>query len=142
MHKIEYGDRALIINPYHYCIILDEETYNAELDRLKVSSADRYSWLKPNADATTHFFHLKEAQKNIAIVCLNDKKKVSDTQKVALIVHEAVHIWQFIEEYIGEINTSKEFEAYSIQGIVQELLFSYDKAKNSISKRKQRAKKD
>lgn len=141
MHDIHWCNRVLIENPYHYCLVLDEKSYHKELKRLKVSNKN--PWLNNGADATVHFLYKPETNKHIAIVCIEDtNKEVSDTQKVALLVHEAVHIWQHVEAHLGELDTSREFEAYSIQGIVQELLISYDKAKASKRKKKPRVKKD
>lgn len=37
------------------------------------------------------------------------------TQIIALIVHECVHMFQWICDEIGETHPSKEFEAYTIQ---------------------------
>jgi hypothetical protein len=46
-------------------------------------------------------------------------------QVYALLVHEAVHIWQDVKHRIGEDNPSSEFEAYAIQNISQELMLAY-----------------
>ena len=41
----------------------------------------------------------------------------------ALVVHEAVHIWQEIRTMMNEKEPSIEFEAYSIQKIAQDLMY-------------------
>jgi hypothetical protein len=42
-----------------------------------------------------------------------------------MLVHEAVHVWQFHCENIGEREPSIEFEAYSIQAVSQFLMEAY-----------------
>lgn len=56
-------------------------------------------------------------------------KKRAIEQVYGLLVHEAVHVWQRIMEYIGESKPSDEFMAYGIQAIAQELMFAYKEAK-------------
>lgn len=43
------------------------------------------------------------------------------------IVHESVHVWQKIMEYMGEDNPGIETEAYTIEYIVKELGLLYQK---------------
>jgi hypothetical protein len=50
---------------------------------------------------------------------------ITGLQVAALLVHEAVHVWQLFRESIGEHGPSKEFEAYSIQAISQRLMERY-----------------
>ena len=59
------------------------------------------------------------------MVYIDKDAECSDTDKVALICHEAVHVWQEIKEKMGEENPSIEFEAYSIQKIFFDLLTMY-----------------
>jgi len=44
---------------------------------------------------------------------------------IALLVHEATHIKQYIMKHIGERKPSKEFEAYLMHHIMLELLKAY-----------------
>lgn len=74
-------------------------------------------------DATTNFLKNKKGN-TVAIVLLYDHSE-DLTSTLALIVHEAVHIWQEIKQILGEHDPSKEFEAYSIQAISQELMTEY-----------------
>jgi hypothetical protein len=132
---MEWCDRKLVVSPYYYCLVVSEEQYEKELTKLKISKKIWPAFISKGADATTHFFS-HESGKQIAIVTIDaSRKDVTPTQKVALIVHEAVHIWQAIKLSIGEKEPSNEFEAYSIQAIVQELLLAYDRA-NSKKKKK------
>lgn len=137
-HKVEWCDRKLVTSPYYYCLVLTEKTYHKELDKLNIPDNIRSTWLNSGADATAHFFTHGETNRKICIVCLNDTKKVTDVQKVGLLCHEAIHIWQYIREELGEHNPSKEFEAYSIQTIFEELLYAHGRAKESLASKKKR----
>lgn len=44
---------------------------------------------------------------------------------MALLVHEAMHVWQYVLEYIGEHKPSYEFEAYMVQKICLKLFDAY-----------------
>lgn len=50
-------------------------------------------------------------------------------QYYSLLVHEAVHIFQRVCNYIGEDKPSDEFEAYCIQAISQELMYAWKNRK-------------
>ena len=59
-----------------------------------------------------------------------DKKEITKlytpTQIVGLIVHESVHVWQEVRSAMGEDNPSSEFEAYSVERIVEDLLSEWE----------------
>lgn len=42
-----------------------------------------------------------------------------------LLAHECMHVWQYVKEQMHEKEPSEEFEAYSFQGIFQDLLGEY-----------------
>ena len=75
-----------------------------------------------DAPACTIFFETNE------LIVFVDKKQAKyrkQAEVIALIVHEAVHVWQEIKQRMGEQNPSIEFEAYSIQQIVVNLVSDY-----------------
>lgn len=43
------------------------------------------------------------------------------------IIHESVHIWQMMMDYMQEDNPGKEMEAYTIEHIVKTLMLHYQK---------------
>lgn len=57
------------------------------------------------------------------IVGINEQDTPIET--VALIVHEAVHVWQGYAASLSETEPGAEFEAYSVQAITLELLKQY-----------------
>lgn len=112
-------DRALVISPYYYCLAKTEKEYLKECKRMAIPAPQPF--LNEGAHATTHYFLLGDGRR-IAIVCVGKHKARTKHQINALLVHEAVHIWQEIKAELGETNPSKEFEAYGIQNIAQALM--------------------
>lgn len=77
-----------------------------------------------DAPAATHFYDDEKI-----VVLLDKKANVTDSEKVALLVHESVHVWQEIRKRMGEREPSSEFEAYSVQSIFLGLLSLYQEGK-------------
>jgi hypothetical protein len=121
----KWCDRRIVDTPVYYCLCLDEESFTKELIRLKVPVNQHPQFLLKYADATTHWLETSEGRL-CALVTLNTTVDIDKLQKLSLIVHEAVHIWQETKIVIGETNPSKEFEAYSIQAIAQNLMFALE----------------
>jgi len=115
-------NRRLVDSPVYFCLCFNEKQFKKKLKHLKVK--EELAFVNCGSDATTHYF-TKPDGKTAAIVCLKQNKDLKSEQHIALLVHEAVHVWQRARESIGEHEPSKEFEAYSIQSITQELLRYY-----------------
>jgi hypothetical protein len=127
MKKPEWLRRDLIQSPCYYTLCTTEKQFHTELKRMKLARGTWPSFNKTkHADATTHFFNTPE-QKLCAIVCIKppDPKTVEPLQICAMLVHEAVHIWQEIRQHLGETYPSSEFEAYSVQRLAQALMYEY-----------------
>ncbi len=123
--KAEWLDRSLVVSPYYYTLCTTEKLFEKELKRL---SLPKESWPKftanDHSDAATHFF--ESDSKRCVIICVRAKKGVHNTAQVhAMLVHEAVHLWQEIKGNLGEASPSPEFEAYSIQCLSQRLFEEY-----------------
>jgi hypothetical protein len=128
MEKIietKWLDRSLIVGP-HLALVLSEKEFHQAMKDCHIPKPERGAWLKNSyCDATVH--HLENPQgSQCCIVALRVTKKHSIMQVNAMLVHEAVHIWQAFKQHIGERKPSREFEAYSIQAIAQRLMESYD----------------
>ena len=121
--KVPWLNRSLIIGPY-LCLCTTEEDYHAVMDYLKVPPHQREPWVNERADATTHLLENQD-RGLVAVVCLGDVSRCSSVDVAALLVHEAVHVWQAFCEHIGDTSPSDEFEAYSIQSISYELMTAY-----------------
>jgi len=123
--KVKYIDRALVVNPYYVGLVTNEQAFRQELKRLKVPEKDWPDYMGSNhADATAHFLEKADGS-SISLVCLREKKKVDRVQVLGVLIHEAVHVWQYVRRYLGESAPSDEFEAYAVQKIAQGLIAAY-----------------
>ena len=132
---MKWCDRTLIQSPYFYGVCLDEKDYHKTLKKLELPERLWAPFVNPGKDATVHYW-VHDDGRNVALVCIKDAHKHKPGSVVGILVHEAVHIWQAIKEDMGETHPSKEFEAYSIQWIVQELIESYNHANSKRTKKK------
>jgi hypothetical protein len=121
----EWLDRALMVSPVYYALCTTEAGYHKILKGMGVDKDTWPPFTSFDAGGTTHFF--TKGDKVSAVVCVKNDKSLDKLQIYALLVHEAVHIWQEILQNIHEKAPSQEFEAYSIQKISQNLMYSYDK---------------
>jgi hypothetical protein len=135
MNKSRWLNRELMINPYYYALCLNKKDFNYELKHLGIKKTHRPEFLlNSHCNATLHFLESKKLGSNCAIICLGNTDCVDKLQVYSLLVHEAVHLWQHIKEHIGEHIPSNEFEAYSIQAISQNLMYSYKEQIKKLKK--------
>ena len=132
--KAQWLGRSLITGPY-LCLCTTEKDYHAVMDYLKVPAHQRRPWVGKRANATTHLLENQD-HGSAAVVCLGDVSRRSPVDVAALLVHEAVHVWQAFCEDIGEKSPSGEFEAYSIQSIFYELMTAYTNKTSLRGRRK------
>lgn len=108
--------------PY-FCLCVNESEYIKVMRHLKLKHPP--PWVNEGAGATTHT--LTSKGKLCCVVCIDvPTNGVKKGEAYALLVHEAVHIWQKYCDSIGEVSPSVEFEAYTIQAISQALMFAFD----------------
>lgn len=124
--RAEYVSDELIFNPIRIGVCIDEESYVGELDALNVPYWERPQFIIDGKDGTVHFFSEKSNGGEVALVCLRHKEAQTGIQLAGLICHEAVHIWQHGRTIMGEDSPSKEFEAYAIQWIFQQICWTYE----------------
>ena len=116
-------DRNLIQSPLYVALCLSEKKYLKEVKRMGIKNPP--PWIKTaHADATANFF-TRDGKESV-IVCLRNHENHTGVEVAALLVHEAVHIWQAVRDIIGETSPSSEFEAYSVQQISLELMWAYE----------------
>lgn len=122
-------DRNLMVCRVHYTLCITEQAFRRELKRLDVAAGDQPHFAAHNGASTSHGKYAANGNA-WAIVTLDHadaiKRKVRPIQIAALLVHEAVHIWQKHAALIGSWNDhGDEDEAYAIQSISQNLMFEY-----------------
>lgn len=123
---MKWLDRALVVLPHFYGLCLDEKDFRRELKSLKVPRANWPPFLaSTHANATAHFFEKGDGG-FCAIITLADTAGRSTAQVHAMLVHEAVHLWQETRSILGEKSPSSEFEVYAVQSISQRLMEAYD----------------
>jgi hypothetical protein len=120
---VKWLNRDLITGPYLGLATTEAEFHKA-LRHCKVPADKWPKWVSEGANATTHTMGNAQGY-TTCIVCLRPDKDCTPIQIAAVLVHEAVHVWQEHCERIGEDRPSPEFEAYSIQAISQRLMQAY-----------------
>ena len=84
-----------------------------------------------DGDGATHLIDDNKGGK-IILVTLNDRYYRRDRKTIdlatALLVHESVHVWQYMLEVAGERSRPREIEAHSIEWIFSELYINYSRA--------------
>lgn len=120
-------DRTLLKSPYCFALCRKEKEFKKELKRLQIPKNQWPEFMGSNhANATVHYFENSHLDIKCCIVCLGSTKGYTEIQVYALLVHEAVHIWQATRDSIGERHPGLEQEAYAIQCISQQLFTAYN----------------
>lgn len=84
----------------------------------------------PRTDARAVTFENRTTCDVTIIVCIHERFAAKPAvETMALIAHEATHIWQTIRKQMDESDPSPEFEAYAIQDIVLRLGAAYEQSR-------------
>jgi len=131
--------RDLITGPY-LRLCLSAKEYEAELKSLKLAKGGPFP--SERGIARCNWYTHKNGDL-MCFVCLHgDVLEDRDGPQIAaLIVHEAVHVFQRYRNWVGESKPSSEFEAYSIQTISQRLMYAFiDQTKKAARRRPSRSR--
>jgi len=125
--KVDWRDRCLFRGGY-LTLVTSQPEFEQALRDLDIP-VEGHPYLNPGAHATTHSY----APVNGTIACIvginfEDAQQQEPIDVAALLVHEAVHVWQKEEGACGAIGCfGTEGEAYGIQNISAELMRAYAK---------------
>jgi hypothetical protein len=117
LNKILWLDRGW--QPVHLGFCPSEKAFKSCLKEYDIKQEIKY----PSASGFTIHFANDLTGDDFVVVGL--KKHDNPLEIVGLIVHEAVHVFDYICEAIGEDEPSDEFKAYSIQMITMMLMKAY-----------------
>lgn len=125
--KARYLERALMFSKVWYCLVLSEREYHAELRRLKIARGDGGPFL-PDGHHGAEVTWISFEGRICGIVKIDPAHclKLLPCQVYAMLVHEAVHLWQRHAKEIGSDNAGEE-EAYAIQRYAQALIHEFDR---------------
>lgn len=120
-------DAPIIGLAYIVTLCVTPAQFYAYLRKIKMPVGEQPEYLDSDVDACVHFLKSPNKKRH-AVVCVSDQAGEPQIKTIALLVHEAVHIWQWQCEFMGEDAPGREFEAYSIQAITKLLLEEYERA--------------
>jgi|SRR5690606_37610400 len=124
--KPRWSGERILASPIYWTVVTDERQFPHVLKEVyhpeKPPHVDWFS--NSTTPGITHRFASSSGD-IFCVVCIRGTDDLDPLAVAALIAHEAVHIWQFIQEYLSEEHPSIEFEAYSVQIILQQLLHEY-----------------
>lgn len=120
----DWLNRHLIVGPY-LALCLSEAAFAKSMDELNAPADNRPKWVSDGAQATAHTFDNPNGDV-ICVVCLRDWEGKDPVAIAGILVHEAVHVWQTARDalLLGS-KPCAELEAYSIQNISQQLMWSF-----------------
>ncbi len=73
----------------------------------------------------TRWLHNSTTGEAVIVVVLSDEHERDAFEIISTLIHEAVHVWQFLCQSIGEKEPGIEMEAYGIQHITEGLIKAF-----------------
>lgn len=133
--KLNWLERYTVVAP-HLLLAGDEATYRAACAYLKDPWPTQ--WIPDHGGAMTHTFYTDG--KLSCVVGLDVAAAAAREDQVpviGLLAHEATHVAQILFRNIGEDKPSDELYSYTVQSILQQLLWEYIRQKEALKKRAQ-----
>lgn len=116
-----------IINGPNLCLVLNQRDFARALSDCDIPMGDRGDFVTHGAMATTHVVQRRNGQ-YACVVALQGWEGEDPVTVAGMLVHEAVHVWQTArDDMMREPKPGIEVEAYSIQWISQQLMWSFIK---------------
>lgn len=115
--------RTLLKTPIRYGLCMSQKDFDVALTKLGLEPEP---WVREGDAALTHI--ITNGNKVSVVVCLATPSSTETLEQTyGTLVHEAVHVWQEIREYIGEQRAGNEQEAYCVEQIAYNLMSEYRK---------------
>lgn len=110
--------------PFNFGFTMSEKAFNEKMKLMKVDEPP--SFLINNSAGTTHHFSGLRGM-DTALVCIDYNKVKRHEREIiyGLMVHESVHVLDYLLESMNDKNPSAEFKAYTVQGVAQFLFYQY-----------------
>lgn len=86
----------------------------------------------PTTEARTSHFEKGNKDPCLIVTIADQLDRCDRLGLLALLVHEAAHVWQAVRRDIGETEPSAEFEAYALQNITLQLCAAYSKTRKRL----------
>lgn len=91
----------------------------------KLRITNRPSWEESDGRCE-HWWNVGKYLDHVVLITLSTKARRHEMPYIAgVIAHECMHAWRHIREAIGEKEPSSEFEAYTMQQMVQHVLHAH-----------------
>lgn len=113
--------------PLYYGFCPSKKAWDREMKRLGIK--DEYPHPDGAGGRMHDFEHSDGAHAVLITICEKQAKEADLVTLIGIMTHEATHVWQTMLDYMGEKDPSPEFEAYSMQFIIMELLTAYDETR-------------
>ena len=125
--KVNWLNRNLLVGSYLALVTTQAEFDQALRDLDLPVEGDVF--VNPGSHATTHTYtDVKGSLASIVGLSMESAVRVDSIDVAALLVHEAVHVWQNLESAAGKMGCfGSEGEAYAIQNISAQLMDAYSK---------------
>lgn len=115
--------------PIYFGFTTDAESFAKEMKRLGIE--DPPPFVSSGWGATTHVITDDQAQvaATTVVVCLKRRSGVTRAQEVALLAHEACHVWNAVNKAMNGPCPGGEHQAYGVQWLTQRMVEEVFKVK-------------
>lgn len=115
-------DRCLLLGP-RVAVVSSQREFQRVVRRLGIDDADPYC--DPRWNACVHAYEADGEL--VCVVGLNASRlrQMDGIDAAAVLVHEAVHVWQRVRDALGPGDLGKEMEAYAVQNLAAGLMRAY-----------------
>ncbi len=126
---MKWLDNTLVPAPLPYSLCRTEKEFRKLLRKLGLKLQNQPEYMPKGAGACTHFFNgASESDPDVVIVCFDKDAGYSTVESHVILTHEAVHVYQYQRDALGEATPGCEAEAYAIQTITHNLINAYERA--------------